>query len=104
MGYPMTIRRFLGRHLVKEGAEGRASQVWQTWGPYTIPDHPDKPHFDMWRDEREKLKARLMMMAEDLERLERDTLDEAAVNERIRQLTGLGQDTVAAVLQAYWSI
>ena len=109
----MTLRRVLDRNGLRDGDYGTPPSGWQTAGPVTIADHGffgssgqdpvdwyQKAIAD-WRGEREGLGSRLCMLAGDLRRLERDTVDEAAICRHITARTGVDADSVAAVLKAY---
>lgn len=108
MGYPMTLRRVLDRNGLRDGDYGQVPQALRHTAPVTVASASDefklanyfgnerlaKESADTWN-------GRLALLAGDLRRLERDTLDEGAICKRISERTGVDADSVAAVLKAY---
>ena len=103
MGYPMTLKRFLNRNGLLDGSYDETPQRWRRTPPVTISDDSHvRALIQQWAGDVERWNGSMRLLIGDLRRLERDTLDEQAINANICRVTGIDQDTVAAVLRAYW--
>lgn len=104
----MTLRRVLDRNGLRDGDYGKTPQALLHSAPTTVPSVSDEwkaaQYFDTerrWHEQAEQWNDRLALLAGDLRRLERDTLDEDAICKHIAARTGVDADSVAAVLKAY---
>lgn len=105
----MTIKRLIARNGLGDGDYGTVPQALFHQSPVTVRSVSDEwiraQYFESEHQAQETAKAwnsRLAMLAGDLRRLERDTLDENAIAKAISLRTGIDPDDVAAVLQAWW--
>ena len=109
MGYPMTWQRIVNRNalgkgdysdpgehscrvnLGSKGGIATMEEFYETMGPHYV-------------ERLTQYEGRFKMLLGDIRRFEIDSLDESAVCSRITQMTGIDQDSVAAVLKSFLSV
>jgi hypothetical protein len=107
MGYPMTLSRVLNRNGLADGDYGTTPARWHA-AFASVYDGSTGDPMDWYRKlaaqygrHCERQNSSVQLLAGDLRRLERDTVDEQAICQHVARRTGADADLVAAVLKAY---